>query len=139
MIKIKWRPYLSVLKFCQNVTGLYLTTLSLEKVITKFVLYAILHYVGMSWIICSNKEMKYEIDERNHQDWLKKRPCYNTAICSRLHGSMFEDIITHARNDRNNILYYLVAHDKKLPDYEYEDRSIGDRIIHNHMTTKALE
>ena len=52
--------------------------------ITKFVLNEILHHVGMSWIISSNDEMKYEIDENNHQYWLNKGPCYNTAICLRL-------------------------------------------------------
>ena len=44
--------------------------------ITKFVLNAILHHVGMPWIISSNDEMKYEIDEMNNQDWLNKGPWY---------------------------------------------------------------
>ena len=56
---------------CKKETGLYLRTSTLEELITKFVLNAILHHVDMSWIICSNKEMKYEI---NHQDWLNKGP-----------------------------------------------------------------
>ena len=103
--------------------------------ITKFVLNTILHYVGMSWIISSNKEMKYEIDKSNHQDWLNKCPRYNTSICSRLHGSMFENFITHARTDRYNILCSLVAPDKKQPAYEYEEISIGDRLIPKHVTT----
>ena len=72
--------------------------------ITKFVLNTILHHVGMSWIISSNDEMKYEIDERNHQDLLYKVTWYNTAICLRLHGSLFEDFIIHARTDRYNIM-----------------------------------
>ena len=33
----------------------------------------------------------------------------------------------------------LVEHDKKQPDYEYEERSIGDRLIHKHVTTEVLE
>ena len=69
----------------------------------------------MSWRICSNEEMKYEIDESNNQDWLNKGPWYNTAICSRLHGSLFEEFIIHTITDRYNILCYLVAHDKKQP------------------------
>ena len=80
--------------------------------ITKFVLNAILHHVGMSWIISSNNEMKYEIDKINHQDWLNKGPWYNTYICSRLHGSLFEDFITHEITDRYNLMCSLVAHDK---------------------------
>ena len=49
--------------------------------ITKFVSDAILHHIDMSWIISSNKEMKYEIDESHHQDWFNKCPWYNIAIC----------------------------------------------------------
>ena len=79
---------------------------------SKFVLNAILHHAGMSWIICFKKEMKYEIDKSNYQDWLNKGPWYNTAICTRLHVSMFGYFITHTRTDRFNILCCLVAHDK---------------------------
>ena len=79
--------------------------------ITKFALDETLHHVGMLWVICSKEEIKYEIDKSNHQDWLNKGPWYNTAICSRLHVSMFEDFIAHARTDRYSILCYLVAHD----------------------------
>ena len=60
----------------------------------KFVLNGILNHVGMSWIIIPNKEMKYDIDENDNQDWLNKVPWYNTSICLNLHGSMFEYFIT---------------------------------------------
>ena len=40
--------------------------------ITKCVLNTILHNVGMSWMIISNDETKYEIDESNHPDCLNK-------------------------------------------------------------------
>ena len=56
-----------------------------------------------------------------------------------MHGSLFEYFITHARTDRYNILYYLVAHDKKQPTYEDEETSIGYRPIPKHVTTKPLE
>ena len=81
--------------------------------ISKFVLNAILHHVGMSWIIYSNDEMRYEIDKNNHPDWLNKVTWYNTAICSRLHGSLFEDFIAHERTNRYNFMCPLVSHDKK--------------------------
>ena len=95
--------------------------------ITKLVLNTILHHVGMSWIISSNKGLKYEIYENNHQDWLNKGPWYNTPICLKLHGSMFEYFITHARTDINHLFCYLVAHDKIQPAYEDDEISIGDR------------
>ena len=68
-----------------------------------------LHHVGMSWIISSNREMEYEMNETNHQDWLNKGPWYNRNICSKLHGSRFEDFITQARTDQNNIMCYLTC------------------------------
>ena len=113
MIDIKWGPYLSGVSIVKKETGLYLRNSILEEMITKFVLNEILYHVGMSWIICSSEKIKYEIEESNHTDWLNKVPWYNTAICSRLHGSLFEDFITHARTDRYNLLCYLVAHDNK--------------------------
>ena len=83
--------------------------------------------------------MKYEMDESNHQYWLNEGPWYNTVICSRMHGSLFEDFITNARNDRYNILCYLFAHDKKQPVYEYGESSIGDRLILKHVTIEPFE
>ena len=79
--------------------------------ISKFVLNTILHHVSMSWIIRSNNEMKYEIDESNHQYWLNKIPWYNTAIYSRLYGSLFEYFIKYAGTDRYNLMCSIVAHD----------------------------
>ena len=60
--------------YCKIETGLYLKNSTFDEMITKFVLNAILYHVGMPWIISSNEEMNYEIDEKNHQDWLNKGP-----------------------------------------------------------------
>ena len=85
--------------------------------ITKFVLNSILNHVGMSWIISSNKERNDEIDENIHQYWLNKGPWYNTSICLKLHGNMFEDFITNEIIDRCNLMCSLVSHDKIQPAY----------------------
>ena len=103
--------------------------------ITKFVLNEIFHHVGMLWRISSNDEIKHEINKINHQDWLNKVSWYNTDICSRLNVSLFEYFITHARTDRFNIMCSLVAHDKNQPAFEYEESSLGDRLLHKHVTT----
>ena len=79
------------------------------------------------------------MNETNHQYWLNKVPWYNTSICSKLHGSRFEDFITQARTDRYNIMCYLVAHDRLQLDYKYYEISIGDREIRNDATIKKLE
>ena len=70
---------------------------------------------------------------------MNKGPWYNTAICSKLHGSLFEDFITHSKTDRYNLLCSIVEHDKKYPDYEDDERSIGDSLINKHLTTESLE
>ena len=106
--------------------------------ITKFVLNAILHHVGMSWIIRSNDKIRYEIDEINHQYWLNKGPCYNTNICSMLHGSLFEDFIKHERTDIYNHMCSLVAHYKKQPACEDYESSLGDILLPENSTIKAL-
>ena len=107
--------------------------------ITKFVLNSILHHVGMSWTICSSKEMLCEIERVNHFNWFNKGPWYNTDICSKLHGKLFEDFITKARIDRYHLMCSIFAQDKKQPTYEYEESSIGDRKIPKNSTTESLE
>ena len=91
-------------------TGLFLRISTFEERINTFVLNAILHHVGMSWIISFNNEIKYEIDESNHQHWLNKGRWYIKDICSRLHGSLIEYFITHARTSRYNLMCYLVTY-----------------------------
>ena len=68
--------------------------------------------------------MKYNIDGNNKQYWLNKDPWYNTDICLKLHGSIFEDFITHARTDIYNFMCSLVAHDKIQPNSEDDESSI---------------
>ena len=79
--------------------------------VTKFVLNAILHHVGMFWIICSNNESLYKTGENNHPDWLNKGPCYNTAVCSKLYGKLFEDFIRHAIANRYHLMCSIIEHD----------------------------
>ena len=56
--------------------------------------------------------MKYDTDVSNHQDWLNRDPWYNIDIHSKLHGSLFEYFITHARTDKYNLMCSLVEYDK---------------------------
>ena len=103
-----------------------------DEIVTKFLLNAMLHHVGMSWIISSNREMEYEMNTKsNHLDWLNKGPWYNINIGSKLHGSRFEDFITQARTDRYNLMCSLVAHDRLQLDCKDNESSIGDREISN--------
>ena len=56
--------------------------------------------------------MKYDIKENNYLDWLNKVPRYNTAICSKLHGTVFDNFIRNDRIDRCSIIFSIPAHDK---------------------------
>ena len=69
---------------------------------------------------------------------MNKGTWYNKSIYLKLHGSIFEDFITHARKDRYNIMCSLVAHDKMQPNDEDDEISLGDRSISKDATTKAL-
>ena len=70
---------------------------------------------------------------------MNKGPWYNTSICLKLHGSMFEDFITHARPYRYNLMCSLVVHDKIQLDYEIDEIIIGDSLIPKDATIKSLK
>ena len=77
--------------------------------------------------------MEYKMNtERNHLDWLNKGPWYNRNICSKLHGSTFEDFITQARTYRYHLMCYLVAHDRLQLYYKDDESIIGDRETPNY-------
>ena len=78
---------------CTKHTGLHLKDTSIKEMTTKFVLNEILHHVVMSWIICSKKELLYEIDKIYHPNWLNKGTWYNTDICSKLHGKCLNIVL----------------------------------------------
>ena len=107
--------------------------------ITKFLFNAILHHVGMSWIIRPKNGMKYEIEESNNQDWMNKGPWYNTYIMFKVAWKSVWIFLTHKITGSYNLMCYLVADYKKLPAYEDDGSSIGDRIIPKNSTKEVLE
>ena len=40
-------------------------------------------------------------------------PCYNTYVCKKLDGRVFEGFIKNARNDKYNIMCSIDAHKKE--------------------------
>ena len=69
----------------------------------------------MSWIICFNNEMFYEIEGNNHSDYFNTGTWYNTEICLKLHGKLFEYFIRHVRTDIYHLMCSIIAHDKQQP------------------------
>ena len=94
-------------------TVLYLKGTKIEEMITKFVLYSILHHEVMSRIFCSNNIILYETEENNHPNWFDKDHWYNTDICSKLQYKVFEAFITNARTDRYNLMCSITVHFKQ--------------------------
>ena len=105
--------------------------------INQFVLNKLLRHEGLSQIISSNKQVEYYIKE-NNPDWLNKGPWYNTSICSKLNGTVFEDYIRNARTYIYNSMCYITAHYKLLPTYVNDASSCGGISIPKNSTTSSL-
>ena len=71
--------------------------------------------------------------------WFDTVPWHNKNICSKLYGTTFEGFLTQARTDRYNIMCSLVAHDRMQDNKQDDEISIGDRVIPNDATVKALK
>ena len=106
--------------------------------ITKLMLNTVFHHVGLSWIISSSNKIKYGTKENYHTDRLNKGPRYNTAICSKWHGTVFDDFIRNDRTYRCNIMCSIPAHDKQQTACVDDAGNGGGRAIHNNSTPSAL-
>ena len=74
----------------------------------------LLCHVGMSWIIETHEQLKYDIYKHN-QYWISGGPWYNTYICQKLHGKVFEEFIINSKTYRCNLMCSIDAHEKKKP------------------------
>ena len=119
-------------------TSLYLKDKTVQEMITIFLLNTVFNNVGLSWIISSNNQTKYEIEE-NNINWLNKGLWYNTSICSKLHGTMFKYFSRNSRIDRYNLICCITANDKQQPTYVDDARSFGGISITKNATTASLE
>ena len=83
-----------------------------QDIITLFVLNTKLHHFGMLWIIETDQHLEYDMDKHNSY-WMTGGPWYNTYICKKLNGNVFEEFIRNKRTVRYNIMYYIDSHEKK--------------------------
>ena len=72
-------------------------------------------------------------------DWFDTGPWHNKNICSKLYGTNFEGFIIQARIDRYNIMCSLVAHNSVQDNKKDDESRIGNRVIPNDATVKALK
>ena len=80
-----------------------------QYIITNFGLNKMLHDVGMLCIIENHDKLNYDMDIKNSY-WLTGGPWYNTYICNKLHGKLFEGFIINAITDRYHIMCYIDAY-----------------------------
>ena len=103
--------------------------------INKFVLNTVLHHVGLSWIISSNKQMKDDIKENNTYR-VNKGPWYNTYICSKLHAAISECCIRNTIAERYNLMCSITALNKLLHTC-VDDTNSGDGNKYLRMYPRA--
>ena len=72
-----------------------------------------LHHVDMWWIIETHEQLQYYMDKHS-SEWMTVGSWYNTSICKKLHGNVFEVFIINARIDRYNIICSIDAHEKEV-------------------------
>ena len=65
-------------------------------------------------------------------------PWYNTYICKKLHGKVFEGFIINARTDRYNIMCSIDAHKKEHQSSCGDGSSGGGCPLLSNSTTEAL-
>ena len=59
---------------------------------------AVLHHIGVSWMIETHELLKYDTNKHN-ADWITCGTCNNTSISEKLHGTVFGEYIRNARTD----------------------------------------
>ena len=66
-------------------------------------------------------------------------PWYNTSICKKLHGKLFEGFIINARTDRYNIMCSIDAYEIEHQLYSCDDGSSGGGFpLSTNSTIEAL-
>ena len=73
-----------------------------------------------------------------NSDWLTGGPWYNTSICNKLHGKLFEGFIINKRTDRYHIMCFVDAHVKDHKSYRFDFSNGGGCPLPKHPKTVAL-
>ena len=76
--------------YCGKVIGFLLDNQTIENFVNTFVTNILFQNVGLSWVIQSNQKLNSDFHQHCPY-WMMNGPCYNTAIFSRFHCSLFND------------------------------------------------
>ena len=78
--------------------------------------------------------------EIKNSDSMIGDPFYNTFICKKLNGNVFDAFIKNARTDRYNIMCYINAYERKNESSSCDDgRNGGGCLLPTSSTTEALK
>ena len=109
-----------------------------QETITTFVLNTMLQHVGMIWVIEYQEYLKDDTDIQN-SDWMTGGTWYNTSICKKLYGKLFEGFIINSRTDRHNIMCSIDAYEKEHKSSSCDDViSVGGCLLTITSTTESL-
>ena len=118
---------------------MYLLETNYQEIITTFLFNKILHHVSMIWIIENNEDLKYDVEIQN-SDWITGGTWYNTYICKKLHGKIFDTFIINAITDRSDIMCSIDAYEREHQSSRCDDGSSGEGCpLPITSTTEALE
>ena len=82
----------------------------LSEIITVFVKDVVFHHAGLSWIIESKYQIKFNI-EYQYPNLIENRHWYNTTICAHFSGSAFEYFFTTAQKCRLDCMCYIYTYE----------------------------
>ena len=83
-----------------------------QYIITTFALNTMLHHVGMLWINENHKKLNYDMEIQN-SDLIIFGPWYDTTICKKLDGKLFERFNINARTGRYHIMCSIDEYEKE--------------------------
>ena len=89
----------------------------------------------MLWVIETHEQLQYDMDKHN-SEWMTVGPWYNTSICKKLHGKVFDGFSKNARTDRYNIMCSIDAHEKEHPSSCNDGSSGGVFPLPSNSTTE---
>ena len=79
--------------------------------------------------------MEYDIYKHN-PEWITGGPWYNTYICKKLHGTVFEIYIRNSITDRYKIMCSIDAHGKQHTSSVDDGISGGGNLLPSNFTTE---
>ena len=88
----------------------------------------VFQHVMLSWIIYNNEHNKFEMDVEDTQ-CMDKGLWYNTTICTKLNGQIFEDYFKTGHRDRYVLMCSIDENGKEHVSMTYGASSGGGRPI----------